>query len=88
MKFFQGLIKFLVDENGFNRDRVTKVSDESQLPPPPQKKKNTKVANAQKQSFSIAWFVIYDFHFQAIEKIKAAKDKSSQGRWAYASFTV
>lgn len=67
----QGIVQFLVNENGFNIDRVTKVCY------------HTFYRNAiQVQSvFLTEYCGLSDFLIQAVEKIKSAKNKSSQGRF-------
>jgi hypothetical protein len=61
---FQGLISLLVKDNGFNKDRVTKVC--------------AILLVAIIQFSNHLSFVLL---MQAIEKIKSARNKSSQGRW-------
>jgi hypothetical protein len=76
----QGLQKFLVEENGFNNDRVMKVSTPVFINQSIFDCNPLLLDESSDHYMCIFWFL------QAIEKIKVAKNKSSQGRCVIHSF--
>ena len=70
----QGLVKFLVEENGFNNDRVMKVRIPIFISHSILNFNPFRLDGSFERDKCIFWFI------QAIEKIKVAKNKSSQGR--------